>query len=221
MLAATDRGPYAGHAVEGGTRGTMGEGTVVIGLDPGTEPGGMTAWPASSSLPLGALVTATPCARLHTRAVLIEWGLNDLAEAAELIVSELVTNAVRASTGPDGRPRYDGSGLPVVVVRLGTDHTRVLIEVWDVIAGAPVTGQAGPDDESGRGLVLVEAVCERWSWETVPGWPGKVVWAELHVQLAAVGHAVTATRSAGVSAGCQGRQRDLGEVSGARGTLAA
>jgi len=68
-------------------------------------------------------------------------------------------------------------------VRLGTDHTRVLIEVWDVIAGAPVTGQAGPDDESGRGLVLVEAVCERWSWETVPGWPGKVVWAELHIQL--------------------------------------
>jgi anti-sigma regulatory factor (Ser/Thr protein kinase) len=183
MLAAAGPGPYAGHAVEGGKRRTMGEGTVVIGLDPGTEPEGMTTWPSSSSLPLGALVTATPCARLHTRAVLIEWGLNDLAEAAELIVSELVTNAVRASTGPDGHPRYDGSGLPVVVVRLGTDHTRVLIEVWDVIAGAPVTEQAGPDDESGRGLVLVEAVCERWSWETVPGWPGKVVWAELHVPL--------------------------------------
>jgi hypothetical protein len=66
-------------------------------------------------------------------------------------------------------------------VRLATDHTRVLIEVWDVIAGAPVTEQAGPDDESGRGLVLVEAVCDRWSWQNVPGWPGKVVWAELRV----------------------------------------
>jgi anti-sigma regulatory factor (Ser/Thr protein kinase) len=180
-LAATGRGPYAGYAVEGGTGRTMGKGTVVIGLDPGTESDGMTTWPSSSSLPLGALVTATPCARLHTRAVLAEWGLNDLAEAAELIVSELVTNAVRASTGPDGHPRYDLSGLPVVVVRLGTDHTRVLIEVWDVIAGAPITEQAGPDDESGRGLVLVEAVCERWSWQSVPGWPGKVVWAELRV----------------------------------------
>ena len=162
----------------------MGEGTVVIGLDAVADPEGMTTWPSSSSLPLGALVTATPCARLHTRAVLAEWGLNDLAEAAELIVSELVTNAVRASTGPDGRPQYDGSGLPVVVVRLATDHTRVLIEVWDVIAGAPVTEQA-PDDESGRGLVLVEAVCDRWSWQSVPGWPGKVVWAELRVHLAA------------------------------------
>jgi len=204
MLAATGPGPYAGHAVEGGTRRTMGECTVVIGLDPGTEPEGMTTWPSSSSLPLGALVTATPCARLHTRAVLAEWGLNDLAEAAELIVSELVTNAVRASTGPDGHPRYDGSGLPVVVVRLGTDHTRVLIEVWDVIAGAPVTEQAGPDDESGRGLVLVEAVCERWSWETVPGWPGKVVWAELHVQLTRRRHAVTSTPNADVSAASAG-----------------
>jgi anti-sigma regulatory factor (Ser/Thr protein kinase) len=161
----------------------MGEGTVVIGLDTVTDPASMAAsWPLSSSLPLGALVTATPCARLHTRAVLAEWGLHSLAEAAELIVSELVTNAVRASTRPDGRPRYDGAGLPVVIVRLGSDGDRVMIEVWDGIASAPVAEHAGPDDEGGRGLVLVEAVCARWNWETVPGWPGKVVWAELHVQ---------------------------------------
>ena len=38
----------------------------------------------------------------------------------------------------------------------------------------------GPDDESGRGLMLVAAQCDRWSWQTAPGWPGKVVWAELH-----------------------------------------
>ncbi len=156
---------------------------MVIGPDTVTDPASMTtSWPLSTSLPLGALVTATPCARLHTRAVLAEWGLHDLAEAAELIVSELVTNAVRASTGPDGRPRYDGAGLPVVIVRLGTDGIRVMIEVWDGIAGAPVAEHAGPDDEGGRGLVLVEALCARWSWQAVPGWPGKVVWAELLVQ---------------------------------------
>jgi len=109
-------------------------------------------------------------------------GFSGLAEAAELIVSELVTNAVRASTDRYGRPKYDGAGLPVVVVRLGSDGIRLLIEVWDGIAGAPVTEQAGPEDESGRGLVLVEAVCDRWSWQTVPGWPGKVVWAELQVR---------------------------------------
>lgn len=161
----------------------MGEGTAVIGPDTAMDPASMTtSWPLSSSLPLGALVTATPCARLHTRAVLAEWGLHDVAEAAELIVSELVTNAVRASTRPDGRPQYDGAGLPVVVVRLGTDGTRVMIEVWDGIAGAPVPEPSGPDDEGGRGLILVEAVCARWNWEAVPGWPGKVVWAELLVQ---------------------------------------
>jgi anti-sigma regulatory factor (Ser/Thr protein kinase) len=160
----------------------MGESTAVIGPDIVTDLSELTTWPLSSSLPLGALVTATPCARLHVRAVLAEWGLPSLAEAAELIVSELVTNAVRASTRPNGRPRYDGAGLPVVVVRLGSDGVRLLIEVWDGIPGAPITEQAGPDDENGRGLVLVEAVCDQWSWQSVPGWPGKVVWAELQVR---------------------------------------
>jgi anti-sigma regulatory factor (Ser/Thr protein kinase) len=102
------------------------------------------------------------------------------ADDALLIVSELVTNAVRASTAPDGRPRYDGAGMPVVVLRLASDHFRLLIEVWDVIPGAPAAAHPGPDDESGRGLMLVAAQCDRWSWQTVPGWPGKVVWAELH-----------------------------------------
>ena len=109
-----------------------------------------------------------------------EWGLGDLAEAAELIVSELVTNAVRASTAPDGHPRYDGAGMPVVVLRMASDRFKLLIEVWDVIPGAPAAAHPGPDDESGRGLMLVAAQCDRWSWQTVPGWPGKVVWAELH-----------------------------------------
>jgi anti-sigma regulatory factor (Ser/Thr protein kinase) len=161
----------------------MGEGSVMTWPDAVADPPGMTAsWPLSTSLPLGALPGATPCARLHARAVLAEWGLDDLAEAAELIVSELVTNAIRASTGRDGRPRYDPAGMPVVVLRLVSDRIRVLIEVWDSIAGAPAAGHAGPEDESGRGLMLVAAQCDRWSWQTVPGWPGKVVWAELHSQ---------------------------------------
>jgi hypothetical protein len=54
----------------------------------------------------------------------------------------------------------------------------VLIEVWDDIPGAPV---AGPDDESGRGLMLIEAVCDRWSWATIPGWTGTVVSAGLRI----------------------------------------
>ena len=161
----------------------MGEGSVVTWPDAVADSPGMSAsWPLSSSLPLGALPGATPCARLHARAVLVEWGLEALAEAAELIVSELITNAVLASTGPDGRPRYDGAQMPVVVLRMASDRIRLLIEVWDGIPGAPAAAHPGPDDESGRGLMLVAAQCDRWNWQTVPGWPGKVVWAELHSQ---------------------------------------
>jgi len=159
----------------------MGEGSVVTWPDAVADPPGMSAsWPLSTSLPLGALPGATPCARLHARAVLTEWGLDDLSEAAELIVSELITNAVQASTAPNGRPRYDGAGMPVVVLRMASDRIKLLIEVWDVIPGAPAAERPGPDDEGGRGLMLVEAMCERWNWQTVRGWPGKVVWAELH-----------------------------------------
>jgi anti-sigma regulatory factor (Ser/Thr protein kinase) len=161
----------------------MGEGSVVTWPDAVADPPGMSAsWPLSTSLPLGALPGATPCARLHARAVLAEWDLDDLAEAAELIVSELVTNAVRASTASNGRPRYDGLQMPVVVLRMASDRIRLLIEVWDGIPGSPAAAHPGPDDESGRGLMLVAAQCDRWSWQTVPGWPGKVVWAELRSQ---------------------------------------
>src|SRR3989442_1360431 len=105
----------------------MGEGSVVTWPDAVADPPGITAsWPLSTTLPLGALPGATPCARMHARAVLTEWGLGDLADAAELIVSELVTNAVRASTAPDGRPRYDGAGMPVVVLRMASDHFRLV-----------------------------------------------------------------------------------------------
>jgi hypothetical protein len=58
-----------------------------------------TSWPLQSFLELGPLPSAVPCARLHARQVVWEWGLVRLSEDIELIVSELVTNAVRASEG--------------------------------------------------------------------------------------------------------------------------
>jgi Histidine kinase-like ATPase domain len=140
-------------------------------------------WPLSAQLPLGALPTAVPCARMYTRVVLDEWGLPGAAESAGLVVTELLTNSVRACTGPDGRPRYDGDILPVVHLRLASDGARVLIEVWDSVQHAPVARRAGPDEESGRGIALVQALSDRWDWGTVPGWPGKVVWAVLQSRL--------------------------------------
>jgi hypothetical protein len=144
----------------------------------GSKPG----WPLSAHLPLGALPTAVPCARGYTRVILDEWNLAALADPAELIVSELVTNSVQATTDQDGQPRYGEAGLPVVHFWLASDHARVLVEVWDSVPRAPAARQAGLDEEGGRGLALVEAMSDRWGWTTVPGWPGKVVWAELRPQ---------------------------------------
>ena len=147
------------------------EGAASAGSDAG--------WPLSAHLPLGALPTAVPCARGYTRAILDEWNLAVLADAAELIVSELVTNSVQATADKDGQPRYGEDGLPVVHLRLASDRVRFRVEVWDSVPRVPAARHAGPDEEGGRGLALVEALSDRWGWTTVPGWPGKVVWAEL------------------------------------------
>lgn len=136
--------------------------------------------PLQTSLILGALPTAVACARLHARNVMYEWNLPSVADGVELMVSELVTNAVRASTGPDGRPKYDAeTGLSRVGLRLSSDREHILIEVWDQDPRMPIAKAAGPGDESGRGLMLVEALCERWGCDTSPSRNGKVVWAKV------------------------------------------
>lgn len=113
------------------------------------------------------------------------WGLDALTDVTELLVSELSTNVVRASTDENGLPRYDAEGkLPLLWIRLLCDRERLLIEVWDTLAavfGAPVTRHPDPDEESGRGLEIIETLAEDWGWETVPGWTGKKVWAMLKV----------------------------------------
>ena len=152
----------------------------VDGRDPehGSGVGPASTWPLTSSLVLGALDTAPSCARLHAGAVLREWGLAELADTAELVVSELVTNAVQASTGPRDRPQL---GLPVVRVRLMSDRKLVMIEVWDTSTDTPILRQPESGEEAGRGLMLVEALCQRWGWKPAPDSGCKVVWAELQL----------------------------------------
>jgi hypothetical protein len=141
-------------------------------------------WPLFSDLgPLGALPTAPRLARGFIGVVLTGWGMASLTGVTELLVSELTTNVVRAATGPDGSPAYDPEGkLPLLWVRLLSDHSRLMVEVWDNLpesAGAPTMRHAGPVEESGRGLEMVDRLSERWGWESVPGWSGKRVWALL------------------------------------------
>jgi len=133
-------------------------------------------WPLQSFLELGALPSAVPCARLHTRHVLWEWGLAILAASTELLVSEMVTNAVQVSRA-----------MTQAAVRLwlASDGTQVMVLAWDASPLPPERADPGEDAENGRGLLLVEAISEQWGWY-LPGehvgtsardQHGKVVWA--------------------------------------------
>ena len=128
-------------------------------------------WPLQDFLELGALASAVPCARLHARQVLWEWGLARLGESAELVVSELSTNAVEAS-----QAYTQASSVRLWLV---SDLARILITVWDASPQPPMRISASGDAEGGRGLVLVEAFSQRWGWYSRNDSAGKFVWAIL------------------------------------------
>lgn len=144
----------------------------------------MADWLLNSDLgPLGALPTVPSLARGFVDVTLGDWGFDALRDVTQLLVSELSTNVVRAATSSDGTPRYGADGkLPLLWIRLLSDGSRLMIEVWDTVPtalGAPMTRHPEPDEESGRGLEIIEMLAEDWGWETVPGWSGKKVWAVL------------------------------------------
>jgi hypothetical protein len=89
-----------------------------------------------------------------------------LTQPAELAVSELVTNAVRASTDAQQARQVPGvpTGIPVVALRLAGDHKHLLVEVSDHDPRPPIPTVADPEHDGGRGLLLVAAVSERWGY---------------------------------------------------------
>jgi serine/threonine-protein kinase RsbW len=116
---------------------------------------------------LPATGQAARLARQVTREVLAGWQRADLEETAVLIVSELVTNAVRhASTG--------GS---LVALRLEIAGMSVRIEVHDTDPRWPQPSTPDRLDESGFGFVLVNALASKWGVSDTA--TGKAVWAEL------------------------------------------
>jgi anti-sigma regulatory factor (Ser/Thr protein kinase) len=112
---------------------------------------------------------AVRTARQAVRGRLRGWGLDSLADLTALLVSELVTNALRHATGPIG----------VRLVRPSELNGVLLVEVSDPLPDPPRERAARPEDESGRGLKLVASSCRRWG--TRPGGVGKTVWFELAV----------------------------------------
>jgi anti-sigma regulatory factor (Ser/Thr protein kinase) len=116
---------------------------------------------------------------LHARQVLWEWGLRAHADSVELIVSELVTNGLRASEGLTGS-RYAGRwtpGVPPLRLWLRADDRRVEIQVWDGNDKPPTPQVADVGAEGGRGLLLVEAVSTKWGSYQAEESSGKIVWA--------------------------------------------
>lgn len=109
---------------------------------------------------------AEPSAAGHARELatgqLHHWGLDALSFTTELIVSELVTNAVRYADGP-------------LQVRLIRDRT-LLCEVADTGHTSPHLRHSGEDDEGGRGLFIVAQLVQRWGTRYTRS--GKTIWTE-------------------------------------------
>ncbi|MFE0804716.1 SpoIIE family protein phosphatase [Streptomyces sp. NPDC058812] len=101
-------------------------------------------------------------ARTAVREQLVKWGLDDLVDSTELVVSELVGNALRYGNAP-GELRL-------------LRHERLYVEVSDSGPDLPQIQHADVSDESGRGLQLINMMCRRWGSCRTPR--GKVVWAE-------------------------------------------
>jgi hypothetical protein len=148
-------------------------------LPPGQELVRMQEWPLLSHVELRALPASARSARLHTKSILREWRLGGLADTAELLVSEIITNAVRASTPIAGQQREAGQAPRSQLLRfwLTSDSRSVLIQVWDGDHHCPMRQDVGPDAEAGRGLLLIEALSAQWGWYAPDGQGGKIVWA--------------------------------------------
>ncbi|MGW2741373.1 sodium/proline symporter PutP [Streptomyces sp. NPDC001450] len=122
----------------------------------GLAPDRFTSWDLPSD----------PAAVAHARALaaqqLAEWGLPGLTFTTELIVSELVTNAIRHATGP-------------VCLRLIRDR-GLICEVSDASSTSPRLRHARTTDEGGRGLFIVAQLARRWGTRYTT--TGKIIWTE-------------------------------------------
>ncbi|GCB47582.1 ATP-binding protein [Streptomyces sp. NL15-2K] len=115
---------------------------------------------------------AVPICRRTLRLILTAYGLPHLTEAAELLATELVTNAVQHTKGP-------------AAIKLRAEGAVLRIGVWDADPTPPLPSRnSAPDAETGRGLSLVRDCADTWGWvqqrdvKNIVG-TGKYIWCEL------------------------------------------
>jgi two-component sensor histidine kinase len=125
-------------------------------------------------------------------------GLRAVSQDAEAVVSELVANAVTHGSpdkpsggvgvvylclmaGWSSRSGMSGAGAPTA--RPAGPPASAVVEVWDASPLPPVLRQDVPADaENGRGMLMVDALCQSWRCDAISGWPGKRVRAVLNAE---------------------------------------
>ncbi len=118
----------------------------------------------------GPVPASTPAARRFVHDLLLAWELPGLVDSSELLVSELVTNAIVHTAGE----------VRLSLRRMNGD--RIRIDVEDDSEQIPQPRVAAEDDTAGRGLAIVDLVADRWGVEPGSLGIGKTVWLELAVQ---------------------------------------
>ncbi|MED7821016.1 ATP-binding protein [Streptomyces chiangmaiensis] len=117
-----------------------------------------------------AVPAAVGLVRRNVRELLVRWGAGGgTVDNAVIVTCELVTNAVVHTASER------------IVCRVHTDGRLLHIEVLDENHGEtrPARCRPGPDDQSGRGLLLVDVLCSDWGVRDAQSGFGRVVWAEL------------------------------------------
>jgi anti-sigma regulatory factor (Ser/Thr protein kinase) len=130
---------------------------------------------------LAATLNAAGTARRYVSSVLERWETQQVEGVVHLLVTEMVTNAIKATGIPVPDPTYGQIYRDVKPIFLCVYRYKafVVIEVWDASREVPVRRNPAEDEESGRGVLLIQEIADGYGVR----WPktgGKVVWCSVH-----------------------------------------
>ena len=121
-------------------------------------------------------------ARRRVRDAIRSWQVPVDLDAALLLTSELVTNAIRHEAGQEA-----GQGAQAVMLAITSSRGRLRVDVHDTSCSLPAVAEVPADAETGRGLLLVETLSEEWGFYRTPA--GKAVYFTLAFETGQAGKA--------------------------------